>query len=85
MSLYLLLVLKRVFSDAIKPGVGIVPYSKYLTDLDHDRGSREISYMYLRIFPQNQGVRWHINIIKVSISRENLLHMKTIQAIREVG
>src|ERR1700723_3688654 len=85
MRMYSLLVLRRIFSDTIKPGVRIVSYSEYLSSLDCDGSGREISYMWLRILLQNQRVRWRIDIVGVPISREDPFYIEALQATREVG
>jgi hypothetical protein len=41
--------------------------------------------MQLRFLLQNRGVRWCIDIVRVPISRENLLYIEAIQPTREVG
>jgi hypothetical protein len=71
----LLLVLREVFSHAVKPRIQLVSLSEYLADLNCDSGGREICNMQMRMFLKNERVGRHIDIISILISREDLLNI----------
>ena len=74
MHVNFLLVLRRVFAHAVKPGIRVMSFSKYLAGLNRDGGCRKIRDVQARIFLKNQGVWWRVDVVGVPIGRENLLN-----------
>ena len=60
-------------------------YSKYLTDLDHSGCGREIGNMQPWITLQNQRVGWSVDIVGISVSREDFFDIQAIRAFGEIG
>ena len=68
MRMNFLLVLRRVFSYAVKPGIQVMSFSEYLVDLNRDSKGRKICNMQVRICLENQGVWWYVDVFGIPIS-----------------
>ena len=68
MHVNFLLVLRRVFSYVVKPGIWVMSFPKYLTDLNRDSGCKKIRNMQTRICLENQGVWQRVDVVGVPIS-----------------
>ena len=85
MSVYFLLVFQRVFAYTIKPAAWVMAYPEHLADLDHSGGGREISDVQPWITLRNQGVGWSVDIVGISVSREDFFDIQAIRAFGEIG
>ena len=65
-----LLVLRGVFAHAVKPGIWVMSFFKYLTGLNRDGGCRKIRDMQVRIFFKNQGVWRRVDVVGIPIGRD---------------
>ena len=63
-----LLVLRGVFSHAVKPGIQVMSFLKHLADLNCDSGGREFRNVQVRIFLENQRVRQRIDVMGILVS-----------------
>ena len=68
MHVNFLLVLRRVFSYVVKPGIWVMSFPEYLTDLNHDSRHRKIHNVQVRICLENQGVWLRVDIVGIPIS-----------------
>ena len=68
MRMNFLLVLRRVFSYAVKPGIQVMSFPKYLTDLNGDSRRRKIRNVQAMICLENQGVWWYVDVFGIPIS-----------------
>src|SRR6267154_3500104 len=83
--IYFLLLLLRVFAYTVKPIVWVMTYSEYLANLNSTGDGREICDMQPWITRQNHRVGWSIDIVRISVSREDFFDIQAIRAFGEIG